>query len=312
MSEQLLNYFQTEDGKENPSLENFLNFFTSKPIDTYNMNTLIESFLINSERMNDFLIKNEGIIAGGGPLAVFNKNNDYHGDLDIFIYSSLNERKISKEFDRIINLKIYKPTKSYEKYIGSKSFSKSYINSIDEYICGQKKIQLIFLKCKSTKVLENFDFSFCATWWDGKELNTLYPELTKLKKGFIMKPTYRTNERIKKYKNYQIFANENECYECEQFGISFYNIDNDFINNFFFTSSKIGIEFLINFFQKEKFKCLYDNTDINIYNIQNSSNDKIISCKSSILSTNLFHYEPLNFYEVENIIKNAGFNFIYK
>jgi hypothetical protein len=193
------------------------------------MNTLFESFSLNKEKVDNFLIKNESILAGGSVLSVYNNEEIFNGDLDFFVKVSQNiEDEIC--WDKVLNsfLEIlpdfYKTNNPYGvfechnlkktlinqdiEYLGNNRF-KGKFYKIYTYQFEDKKIQLIQTSIEYDELVRLFDFSFCATYYDGVEMDSLYPNLTSKKVGFVMNELTEKEKTIRliKYKErgYTIF-----------------------------------------------------------------------------------------------------------
>ena len=170
-----------------------------------NLKHIIENkFKINFNELNELLDWSGGIISGGLPLMCYvDEITNYDGDMDIFI-------RTTTLWNKLI---IYKFSKLFCNYV--KKYENSYTNTniYNLEFCKKIKsvisfnsndcniIQIIFIGIEHTDFLKCMDFSFCATWWDGSFLQTLYPDLTSKKQGFIMNDdnVINKNERLEKY-----------------------------------------------------------------------------------------------------------------
>jgi hypothetical protein len=185
---------------------------------------VIENFNLDFQQLNEKLLKYNGIIAGGCALmAYINEINDYNGDIDIWFPCLKGEEIIIiNDMSNFLLTYGYKPKERYytsEKYkynenehyleISNKIFDNNtnprfidVIHTIRDFTFYNCKIQLLFTYINHMDILNSFDFSFCATSWDGNKFYNINPGDTLLKIGTQINPRYfdKDMKRINKYK----------------------------------------------------------------------------------------------------------------
>jgi hypothetical protein len=210
------------------------------------MNSLISNtFNINYNSLNYLLIKYNAVISGGSALAAYIneiKTFPKTGDIDIWIpitkYEDLikipgtniidrtidgnnTHIKIRNDFETLLMKTKYYPTNTFDrnKEYMSNTRVGNLIYKLYEYSCGSnsfivRRVQLIFTSGTITDILNNFDFSFCATTWNGKEFYSLEPELTKQKIGYRINESNNNKEaeRTNKYidRGFKIYSNKED------------------------------------------------------------------------------------------------------
>lgn len=177
---------------------------------------------LNNRQMKDLsasIFKNEVLISGGSVLASCFKSSWDCQDFDFYVntrnyvlfYTELKdilyETVHSNAMTNVVRTAgMAKLTKSeYSSFC-----RKNGIRKITEIISNQEKIiDIIHIRNKKNvlDVINNFDLTFCQTWYDGKNVYTSHPEMTLSKKGVVksdyvismMKGNKFTLSRIEKY-----------------------------------------------------------------------------------------------------------------
>lgn len=169
------------------------------------------------DELNKFMIQYDAFIAGSNALQGYLKADFKPGDLDLWVpihkkdtyVQRINDdcefeqnpyiTEISNAFEELFvhSLKKYHDLRytirkecprDRPTYVDLHDNFKTYIHRIHTYYPVNKSdptIQVIYIYVDRDTLFKTFDFSFCATAWDGKEYYTLEPLLTSRKVGYI-------------------------------------------------------------------------------------------------------------------------------
>lgn len=187
-------------------------------------NLIEKKFCLNFEDFNNFLIKYNGFLGGGASTSSIICEEFKGTDLDIWIHSIPYEdaswiESSDNKYTQDLSVDKLHVTTTFKKDLENMILPEGYIkmkwnpvdnqnyknhmNDTSTYISNSRfkdiihkiysysndrgnKIQLICTNFCRNKILKTFDFSFCATSWDGKNFYSLEPELTKNKQGYEM------------------------------------------------------------------------------------------------------------------------------
>ncbi len=194
---------------------------------------LLEKFSLNSDELHAFMKESGCFVAGGAAvhLLLGKSADEFDGDLDIWYPGApLRDGACAEEVARKYSATIADADKFFAKFsranhggFGQDGIAEEYtdksnslnseIRKVDTYCrLGQKhvrdsqKAQIIYAYGDRERILNSFDYSFCAVGYDpvtgqlfAKEL-----EMTKNRKGYEMvsaKNEARRIERLKKYES---------------------------------------------------------------------------------------------------------------
>ena len=137
---------------------------------------------------SDLLKESNALLAGGSILSAITNNR--LNDLDIYV--PINKLKtFLDELGKIFNSKSYRIIES-SKYCSSflrrNGIKKVYTLVQGDYYVG-KKIDIMSIRNNRTplQVVNNFDLTFCQTWYDGEHVYASHPEHIKTRSGVLQK-----------------------------------------------------------------------------------------------------------------------------
>ncbi len=200
--------------QQNSNQEGF--YFIEAPQQSIrNLTTLCKLFGVDQELLDNFLIENDGIIAGGSLLWCIKPSEDFIGDIDFFFPNGSSQEITPNDFsnDWIESGKgtIYQTKIDFEYQKSRERIYKKIPNvkDIKTWTKDGKKIQFIYLETDYPKAhVRTFDMSVCQNIYDGKAIymNKLYKELTlagynKLLKDVVIEDDQVFSDRIKKYES---------------------------------------------------------------------------------------------------------------
>ncbi len=216
-----------------PNQEGF--YFIEAPQQSIrNLTKLCKLFGLDQDLLDNFLIENGGIIAGGSllwcikPFSNFDSDrlqaeSKFDGDIDIFFPNGSSQEISPNDFsnDWIESGKgtVYQTQIDFEYHKSRERIYKKIPNvkEIKTWTKLDKKIQFIYLETDYPKAhVRTFDMSVCQNIYDGKAIymNKLYKELTlagfnELLKDVKTKDDQVFSDRIKKYESrgYKSFSN---------------------------------------------------------------------------------------------------------
>lgn len=178
------------------------------------MESIITSYNIDYEQLRLFLVDYNGFIAGSSALAAYFKQEnipvEYEpGDIDIWIPTD--EPEFVQLFQEFIRIYGFTNSHEYElldiiSYIDYDNIAN--ILSVTSFInCSEQKVQLILINADYYTtiykyIVDHFDISVCATWWNpnNQVATTLDENNTKKMRMYILndKDTTDGKERLQK------------------------------------------------------------------------------------------------------------------
>ena len=203
--------------QENSNQQGF--YFIEAPQQSIrNLAKLCKLFGLDQELLDNFLIDNGAVIAGGSLLWCinpFSEISNFDSDIDFFFPNGSSQEISPNDFsnDWIESGKgtIYQTKIDFEYQKSRERIYKKipYVKDIKTWTNSGKKIQFIYLETDYPKAhVRTFDMSVCQNIYDGKAIymNKLYKELTlagynKLLKDVMIQDDEVFSTRIKKYES---------------------------------------------------------------------------------------------------------------
>ena len=164
------------------------------------------------QKFFELLKSNQALVAGGFILNLITRSDNFITDLDIYVPSKnivnfING--ISDLYEPIIFHRIRESSKYCSSFLRKNGIRRVY--TFDHRTLGNM-IDIMSVRNKKTplEVVNNFDLTFCQTWFDGENVYASHPEDIKTRKGTLQKDyvaSYVKGNRFlrKRIQKYTIF-----------------------------------------------------------------------------------------------------------